>query len=235
MENATKALYIAGGMLLGVMILSALVYVFRSGASLGQSYEADKLTQQITAFNSQFDKYVGVTIQSNRTNYGYAFEQKGNIPSDVVTCANLAYNINKKNDYDNVNKVSVIVVVGSKKFYIHPLEMQPKNHFLIDIDEAHAKSMTSVDTSNNSICKNFYDFLQQFNEVKIVNITSDNYNSSGETIYKYYFDVNNDENGNQGQGIHYSDITGKIDKIVFTAVETKKYDSLGDGCWSENL
>ena len=80
MENASKALLMAGGVLLGILILSLAVYLFTNfdGAS---SRIHDNIEQNQTAqFNSQFTKYVGnenVTIH------------------DVVTMANLATENNK--------------------------------------------------------------------------------------------------------------------------------------------
>ena len=80
MENASKALLMAGGVLLGILILSLAVYLFSNfwGAS---SRIHDNIEENQTAqFNSQFTKYVGnenVTIH------------------DVVTMANLATENNK--------------------------------------------------------------------------------------------------------------------------------------------
>lgn len=236
MENAVKAMYIAAGMLLGVMILSVLVYLFSQGASLGKNYDIDRRTEQITAFNSQFEKYAGRAIQRTTVAYGYSFEEKSNIPSDVITCANLAYNINRKNEYDDKNHVEVIVKLGgSTSYYVYPYESQPKNYFLINMSKSSARNATSINTSDSSQCKSFYEFLQQYSNVKIVNISSTNYNYSGETIYEYYFDVDKDETGTAGMGLHYSDVTGKVDKIVFTAVKTNRFDDLGGGTWTENL
>ena len=239
MENAVKAIYIAAGMLLGVMILSVLVYIFRQGASLGRNYDIDRQTEQITAFNSQFEKYTGVALQRknlSKEDYGYSFEEKSNIPSDVVTCANLAYNINRKNEYDVVNHVKVIVKINTNTYYIYPYESQPKNCFLT-INETAAKNAAknSISNTDTSKCKSFYDFLREYNDVKIVNISAKKYNSSGESIYRYYFDVDEDENGHKGMGIQYSDVTGKVNKIVFKAVPTAEFDSLGGGKWSEQL
>ena len=55
-------------------------------------------------------------------------------------------------------------------------------------------------------------------------INSDNYKSTAETIYKYYFDVDKDENGVANQAITVSELTGKINKIVFTLNPTEHFD-----------
>ena len=233
MENAVKALYMAAGMLLGVMILGVWVYLFRQGARLGQSYEADKVTKQIQAFNSQFEKYTVVTNQRGASD-GYTFENKGNLPSDVITCANLAFDVNTRNEFDEFNCVEMEVKINASTiYYIHSAKAQPKNNFLINTGKTAARAASSFDTTNPSVCKSFYDFMKEYNKVKIVNIkdpskTPNDYSSTAESIYEYYFDVKPD-------GFHYSDKTGKVDKIVFTAVKTNGFNNLGGGNWTENI
>lgn len=238
MENSVKALYIAAGMLFGVMILSVWVYIFRQGASLGQFYEADRNTERIQAFNSQFEKYDLSTIQRSAA-YGYSFEEKGNTASDVITCANLVYNINKKNDFDERNSVEMIVKIGGTKYYVHSAEYQPKEFFLVDESKETARSKTSEYDITSNKCKSFNEFLQEYNKVKIVNIAVPSpyqeLSTSAETIYKYYFDIDKDESGTAGEGIQYSEITGKVNKIVFTLYETEEFDTLGQGNWTENI
>ena len=239
MDNSVKALYIAAGVLLGVMILSVWVYIFRQGASLGQFYEADRNTERIQAFNSQFEKYDISTIQRKEA-YGFSFEEKGNTASDVITCANLVYNINKKNDFDEKNCVDLTVKIGaSQQYHVYSAKSQPKEFFLINMSKSFTISRPSFSTSNTSECKSFNEFLQEYNKVKIVNINvpspHQNLSTSAETIYKYYFDVDKDESGTPGEGIQYSEITGKVNEIVFTLNETEEFDSLGNGNWTENI
>lgn len=196
MENSVKALYIAAGMLLGVMILSVWVYIFSQGASLGRNYEADRKTEQIQAFNSQFDKYTGVLSPEN-----WPFESKSNTPSDVISCASLAYNINQKNEFDEKNCVEVVVknLPSGKTYYIHSSDTQPKNAF--------------EDASKNTI--EFNQFLSDFNKVKIL------YSSNSEVVYNYYFNV-------EADGLSYSEETGKINKIVFTCKKVKNFSELAE-------
>ena len=103
MENAVKAMYIAAGTLIALMILSAWVYLFRNGARLGQGYEQTQMTAQVIKFNGQFDAYAKITNQLTSSAYGYSFIVKGSTASDIITCANLAMSVNEQNDYDEVN------------------------------------------------------------------------------------------------------------------------------------
>lgn len=75
MENATKALIMAAGVLMGIVILSLAVYEFTSfGISSKEIHKANEETR-LNEFNSQFTKYEG---KDDVTIY------------DVITVANLA-------------------------------------------------------------------------------------------------------------------------------------------------
>lgn len=208
MDNAVKAMYIAAGTIIALMVFSVLVYMFRNGARLGQTYEQTQITAQVVKFNGQFDAYTKVTSQQG-SDYGYAFIEKGNTASDVITCANLAFSVNEANDYDERNSLTVEVRCGSDSYYVYPIKNQPKNKFIKNKSFDAVKSQTDF---NDSETEDFYDFLKEYNNVKIVDIASANYNSTAETIYEYYFDVDPEVDGNLQQ----NDVTGKVNKIVFT-------------------
>lgn len=80
MENASKALLMAGGLLIGIMVVSIFVYVFSSystrSAQIDEKIHAYELTQQ----TNKYLKYTG-----SDTNSIY----------DVVTAANQAMDDNK--------------------------------------------------------------------------------------------------------------------------------------------
>lgn len=88
MENASKALIMAAGVLVGVLILSLAVYLIvtfgSESAQLHQQVAADQLNQ----FNSQYTTYQG----SNATIY------------DVVTVANMATENNINYDLDSTSR-----------------------------------------------------------------------------------------------------------------------------------
>ena len=58
MENATKALYIAAGVLMGVMILSLAVMLFSSMQAYIQGYKEDIEYNALNTFNNKYQKYV---------------------------------------------------------------------------------------------------------------------------------------------------------------------------------
>ena len=59
MENASKALLMAGGILIGILILALMVTLFVSSRNMSISYENEKKTEQIHQFNVNFTKYLG--------------------------------------------------------------------------------------------------------------------------------------------------------------------------------
>lgn len=63
MENATKALEIAGSVLIGVLILGLLVFEYRKISNLKKVEEDVKVSQQSEDFNKKFEAY-------NRNLYG---------------------------------------------------------------------------------------------------------------------------------------------------------------------
>ena len=59
MENASNALLMAGAVLIGVLILSAGVYLFTQFSGTSHQISEQLTASQISQFNSQFTKYEG--------------------------------------------------------------------------------------------------------------------------------------------------------------------------------
>ena len=111
MENATRALLIAAGVLIGIMILSLGVSLYVSLGSYVDSTKEQLELNEISKFNTQFLKYNNTIL-----------DESGNeVPSftlriqDVVTAANIAYENNKNlgdiNGEANENNLYVAVNV----------------------------------------------------------------------------------------------------------------------------
>ncbi len=88
MENASKALLMAAGVLIGILILSLAVYLFATFGSASAELHKENEQNQINQFNSQFTSYVG---KDNVTIY------------DVITAANLATENNINYEYTKRN------------------------------------------------------------------------------------------------------------------------------------
>ncbi len=84
MENASKALLMAGGVLIGVLIMSLAVYLFADFGSKSASINEQNSQKQLAAFNSKFTSYQNfkdeisgewkITIYDIITVKGYADE-----------------------------------------------------------------------------------------------------------------------------------------------------------------
>lgn len=97
MENASKALLMAAGVLIGVLILTLAVYLFISfGATSAELHELSQ-RNQLDEFNIQFTQYEG---KSDVTIY------------DIVTVAGLARDNNEYYGLDMPNENNYYVTVN---------------------------------------------------------------------------------------------------------------------------
>lgn len=94
MENASKALLMAAGVLIGVLILSLAVFLFINFGQQAKQIHGQITANQLTQFNAQFNLYEG-RKEKDVTIY------------QIVTMANLAYENNKKEKYDKAYQVTV--------------------------------------------------------------------------------------------------------------------------------
>ena len=85
MENASKALIMAAEVLIGILILSLMVYLFVSFGSSAAEVNEEVDKTRLAEFNSQFDKY----------------KDKNDITAyDILSLTNLATENNKYYGYD---------------------------------------------------------------------------------------------------------------------------------------
>lgn len=100
MENAAKALLIAGGILLALMTLSLIVYVSTSTTRMAEAQDAKKAAEELAAFNASYEAY-------NKTRmYG----------TDVITVVNKAINYNGKLNDSQRNEAITIEVEIKENF-----------------------------------------------------------------------------------------------------------------------
>ena len=96
MENASKALLMAAGVLMGVVILSLAAYLFVTFSSSADDVKSEIANNQLNKFNSQF----------------LAYEQREDLTVyDILTAVNLAENNNKYYQLEpgDTNYITVIV------------------------------------------------------------------------------------------------------------------------------
>lgn len=97
MENATKALMIAGGVLIALIIITMFILMFSRLSNIQEEQEEQTKIEQIAAFNEQFEAY------NKKVMYG----------TDVITLINKVAENNKKNS-KNIEYQIIITVNGIK-------------------------------------------------------------------------------------------------------------------------
>ncbi len=99
MENASKALIMAAGTLIGMLVISLAVYLFTSFGAVSAQLHQQKAAQHLENFNSQFTSYEG---------------KEGITIYDVVSVANLATESNRYYSYST----RTLNTVNGKDSYI---------------------------------------------------------------------------------------------------------------------
>ena len=62
MENATKALLMAAGVLIAILIISMFVLVLRKTGNVSKTYDSTVSSEEVTIFNNNFTQYLGKKI-----------------------------------------------------------------------------------------------------------------------------------------------------------------------------
>ena len=117
MENASKALLIAGEILIAILILSLAVYLITSYSSTEEAYKERMTTQQIEAFNTKFTKYIEYDTSGGK----YITAQ------NLITIGNMAADTAKNNggtpmvtvtfSSSNNEKIENVLIEGNDTMY----------------------------------------------------------------------------------------------------------------------
>jgi len=81
MENATNGLMMAGGILIGILVVSLFVYMFTTIGGISKDFQEDIDATAIQKFNEPFERYI------NREDLG---------PHDLLTIQNLVDEVNEQ-------------------------------------------------------------------------------------------------------------------------------------------
>jgi len=92
MENASQALIIAAGVLIGIVIISMGVYLFTQAAAIPKNYSEKLENDKLAAFNEKFEIYSRIDATAQ----------------DIVTVINLAIENNRQ--YDETDKDYYITI-----------------------------------------------------------------------------------------------------------------------------
>ena len=120
MENATKALLIAGGILIAIIIIWVMVTLFQNTGRTSESYNKRLSAEEIEIFNSNFTKYLGQNLTIHEvitiTNFANSNNVKVNNPKGTNNV--IANEIRKEkyrisiNKYNDTGYISEITITG---------------------------------------------------------------------------------------------------------------------------
>lgn len=87
MENATKALLIAGGVLIAIIIMSVMIITFQKTGNVSKTYDKTIDQEEISKFNENFTRYLGkeLSIQQTITITNFANSNGVKVEGKVMT------------------------------------------------------------------------------------------------------------------------------------------------------
>ena len=103
MENATKALIIAAGVLIGMMIIALAVFLVDSLSVYIEDTQEQMKANALTQFNIQFTQYINYKTDGTKE-FDLTIQ-------DVVTAANIAYENNKAYELTEPGEATMYVEV----------------------------------------------------------------------------------------------------------------------------
>lgn len=202
MENASKALLIAGTILISILIIGIFVYVFRAGGSLGEAYDKKQTAEQLELYNSKFEAYLGrdCTIM------------------DMISLCNLAYNVNESSNYDSQDSIELKVYAGKKIFNISKEPPQRDNEGKI-IDATHLNRNQVFVGESMGTKISIYDLTTKTLKELGIDSTEDKLTETrlseqNGTIYKYLF---------ENTEIKYEHNNGKVSSMKFQMKTNNDY------------
>lgn len=197
MENASKALIMAAGVLLGVMLISFAVYLFSVFGDYSGEVQTQMEARRVEAFNTQFTKYYGSEQRENPYDSNSEKSYDGPIlctAQDVVTIANLAKDSNTSYgvydddpDYtsDNLNDMYITVNLlnlGNKGTHIENWDKNKFTNFIKENTFVKDKTTNKDDTSKakyyyvkNVTYMNMTDSLQRVRVIEIAELDVEAY------------------------------------------------------------
>lgn len=95
MENASKALLMAGGILIALLIVAVLVYSFGNMGQYVSNEEKKQQTEQLSAFNNQYESYNRNLLRG----------------TDVISVINKVIDNNKKYGVSGLNESTYLMNV----------------------------------------------------------------------------------------------------------------------------
>ena len=208
MENTSKALFIVVGVFIGLLLLSVMIYVFRQGARVNQTYDQKQITNQLELYNARFEE----------------FDRDNNNIIDAISLANLAYDVNNSCNYDPTLAVKIEIEVGSKIFTMpNTRTVSGRNKILPETgSEISIYDLTNALISNNPTPGVKSLKVTGLNGVAATDTLSTTRLENGKTIYKYLFRVEDTDD------FEYHEQSLKVSRVKLTAYVNSEWKTEWD-------
>jgi len=200
MENASKALIIAGGMLLAIITLSLIVYMTTSTGRIGKAQDEKKATEQLVAFNMQYEAY------NKQVMYG----------TEVITVINKAIDYNKKlNPLDAEDDIKITIKL-KENFYATERKDVTLPNGRTDYGDEDIIGETSLASGNYTVGYNApSNLISFFKQDPEDTSETTNYRTKVETVYYHSALTNFRRAIFKCTNVHYNETTGRIDEMTF--------------------
>ena len=119
MENASKALIIAGAILIAILLISVAVIIMNSTGSMQDRVGKTADTMEIQTFNSNFTSYEGTNISASQVKALLSLIKSSNAANGVADTAADKQSTTEKYVYldNSTGTISSITAVSSNKTY----------------------------------------------------------------------------------------------------------------------
>lgn len=131
MENASKALLLAGAVLIAVLVLSVATQMFKSAYEVPASYDITMQSAEVRSFNDNFTKYYGSTkTKKDATGVEYAETTQHATIHDIISLCNFVRDYNSKMQTEDISDSThvSINIKGNKNGIISNLEDKPEKY-----------------------------------------------------------------------------------------------------------
>lgn len=239
MENASKALVMAAGVLIGVLLISFMIYLFNDASVLTKSYDLKEKEKLVSKYNAEFTTYQTSNADKFKDGANYkitsATEYRASVElnkiSDVISAVNKAQSNNfttsggYRTHTEYVNSLVIVIdikdssiltnITNPKQKYIIIPDSEIQAGMLYGVDNATCNTIlnnwkTKVNTDINAKCEEVE--VSKFLEIFRENTIKVN-DGKNYTSYKYYF---------IGETL-MNEQTQKINQINFSLVENESF------------
>lgn len=122
MENATKALLIAGGVLIAIIIISVMVITFKKTGNISKTYDKTINQEDVTKFNENFTKYLNKELTIHQAITITNFAKENGVAIDGGVKVSEIEERTLKNRY----KISISISDYNKEGYITKITLNKR-------------------------------------------------------------------------------------------------------------